>query len=353
MAQLCKIECVTSNKVTIKDIARVANVSAAAVSNALSGKTNISEAVREKILRTADELGYTPNLTARSLNRSNIRIAIILSDNPMQISRLYINGFKKAIKNYSGAKLECDIITYTTTNEHAAEAFTQVTENEYDGLIISYPNIHEYKHSELIEKINKKGIPVVSFVDELSELSAKTNVMVDAKTGGAIAADIIGNCIGNGKVAIFTAVNPLQIIHKRYIEGFTQALGSYGTEVAEIFYSTDVNKYAYERAMDCFSQKDAPNAAFTSCYNAFEICEALKKLGLAGKVKVVGVDITDEAINCLADGSLTATIFQRQDEQACKAFNELINRILGSNHKAYENILITPNIITKNRISRY
>lgn len=349
MEKLFSVESVESGKVTIKDIAKIANVSATAVSNALSGKPNISAKMRELIMQTAEELGYTPNLTARSLNRSNIRIALILPGNPTEISQQYINGMKKAIKSYSGAKLECDIITYATTDDHARHALLHIAENPYDGIIISFPNIHEYKHKDIFKKINEKNIPVISIVDALSELNTCANVMVDAKTGGALAADIIGNCIGDESCAVFTAVNPLQIVHKSYIEGFKEELKFYNTKISEIFYSTDVNNTAYARAKDCFSQKNPPKAAFATCYNAFEICNALKELGLDRSIKVVGVDTTDENYTCLSNGSLTATIYQRQDEQIRRAFLTLIDCILTNNTERRENILVTPNIITKSR----
>ena len=52
---------------TIKDIARVAGVSAATVSLALNNRPRISKATQEKIKRIADEINYQPNFTARSL----------------------------------------------------------------------------------------------------------------------------------------------------------------------------------------------------------------------------------------------------------------------------------------------
>lgn len=46
-------------KVTIKDIAQVADVSVSAVSLALNNKPGVSDATRRRILETAEELGYT------------------------------------------------------------------------------------------------------------------------------------------------------------------------------------------------------------------------------------------------------------------------------------------------------
>jgi len=53
--------------VRLKDIARDLNVSVITVSKALRGKTDISEATRQRVLARMKELDYRPNLTARSL----------------------------------------------------------------------------------------------------------------------------------------------------------------------------------------------------------------------------------------------------------------------------------------------
>ena len=53
--------------IRLKDIARDLNVSVITVSKALRGKTDISAATRERILKRMKELDYQPNMTARSL----------------------------------------------------------------------------------------------------------------------------------------------------------------------------------------------------------------------------------------------------------------------------------------------
>lgn len=53
--------------VTIKDIARVANVSYSTVSKALNDSPLVKENTKKKILQIARELGYHPNIAAKSL----------------------------------------------------------------------------------------------------------------------------------------------------------------------------------------------------------------------------------------------------------------------------------------------
>ena len=53
--------------VTAKDVAEACGVSRITVNRALSGNENVKPETREKILKKAQEMGYVPNLIARSL----------------------------------------------------------------------------------------------------------------------------------------------------------------------------------------------------------------------------------------------------------------------------------------------
>ncbi|MGZ9583369.1 LacI family DNA-binding transcriptional regulator [Paenibacillus marinisediminis] len=67
--------------VTIKDVAREANVSITVVSKALNGYPDVSEDTRRKVLKIAEELKYTPNMLAKNLKQKVSRsIALIFSN---------------------------------------------------------------------------------------------------------------------------------------------------------------------------------------------------------------------------------------------------------------------------------
>ena len=67
--------------VTIKDVAREANVSVATVSRALNGHENVAEQVRKRVLEVADRLRYSPHHAARSLSsRRTHTIGVVLPD---------------------------------------------------------------------------------------------------------------------------------------------------------------------------------------------------------------------------------------------------------------------------------
>ena len=91
---------------TIKDIANHLSLSVSTVSRALTGDKNVREETRENILKTAKELGYSPNPVATNLKYGHTNtIGVIVPEmNTMytiQVIRgiqsvLYENGIKES-----------------------------------------------------------------------------------------------------------------------------------------------------------------------------------------------------------------------------------------------------------------
>lgn len=68
----------TGGRVTAGEVARLAGVSRSAVSRALTPGASISREAREKVLRAAEQLGYRPNLMARSLMTRKSRLIVLV-----------------------------------------------------------------------------------------------------------------------------------------------------------------------------------------------------------------------------------------------------------------------------------
>ena len=65
----------------IYDVSERANVSIATVSRVINGNPNVSEKTRNRVLAVMEELGYTPNVFARSLGLGTMRtIGIMCAD---------------------------------------------------------------------------------------------------------------------------------------------------------------------------------------------------------------------------------------------------------------------------------
>lgn len=94
-------------RVTIKDVAARAGVSKGAVSLAFNHKPGLSEATRDRIFRAARELGWAPNLTARTLAGSRVDVVGLAVCRPARVLGLepwymeFISGVESVLAEHS------------------------------------------------------------------------------------------------------------------------------------------------------------------------------------------------------------------------------------------------------------
>ncbi|MXN17770.1 LacI family DNA-binding transcriptional regulator [Pseudooceanicola sp. GBMRC 2024] len=75
-----------NKRATVKDVARVAGVSAGTVSNALSGKRRVDSQTQARINAAIEQLGYVPNLAARGMRTGRAGTIAIFSSMPMAVA---------------------------------------------------------------------------------------------------------------------------------------------------------------------------------------------------------------------------------------------------------------------------
>ena len=87
--------------ISMKEIAKRCNVSVATVSKAMNGYTDIGEATRTLILRTAAEAGYLPNSSARALKtKRTYNLGVIFVDEGNSgLTHEYFNRVLDSFKN--------------------------------------------------------------------------------------------------------------------------------------------------------------------------------------------------------------------------------------------------------------
>ncbi len=122
--------------VTIKDVARRANVSVATVSRALNGHQNVADAVRSRVLTAANELNYSPHHAARSLSsRRTHTIGVVLPD-------LYGEFFSELIRGIDQVAREHGLhLLVSSYHGHPQEqgAALRAMRGRVDGLLLMSP----------------------------------------------------------------------------------------------------------------------------------------------------------------------------------------------------------------------
>lgn len=176
---------------TLKDIATVLGLSSALVSQVLNGKAakhRIKKETELLVIKTAKELGYTPNLIARGLRlKRSKNIALVTSD----VANPFFASITKTIQSEL-RKRGYNLMIFGTNDdiEIEKEEINLLKSRGIDGLII-IPVGTEYKH---LEKLLSKNFPFVVLYRIFKNLNANS-VTVDNYTS---AYDSVNLVINNG-----------------------------------------------------------------------------------------------------------------------------------------------------------
>lgn len=140
--------------VTIKDVARVANVSVASVSRAMNGHESVSDAVRERVTTAARELHYVPHSAARSLiTRRTQTIGVLLPDLHGEFFSELIRGIDQAARCV-GMHI---LVSSSHGDSEEAVAAIRTMRGRVDGLLIMSPHID----AGVLQEHLPTGLPVV------------------------------------------------------------------------------------------------------------------------------------------------------------------------------------------------
>ena len=139
--------------VTIKDIAKRAQVSVSTVSYAINGKRPISEETRQRIFAAIDELGYRPNAMARGLASKNTHIiALLFPDHGVGLGATALSFFFSTAKK--ARALGYNLVLWPTVI-HAKELGEQLQQGLVDGIVVMEVAIHD----ERVDYLRKAGFP--------------------------------------------------------------------------------------------------------------------------------------------------------------------------------------------------
>lgn len=143
-------------KLTIKDIAREAEVSFKTVSRVLNNEKFISDKTREKVLKVIKEKNFSLNYNASRLSQKNTKqIALVTntsSTNMFNKNFILMNNIVNRV-----LKKGYHILVYTNFSEVKKNVFGMVDNGFYEGIIFLNP-----KDIESVRISQKSNIPVVT-----------------------------------------------------------------------------------------------------------------------------------------------------------------------------------------------
>lgn len=156
-----------AKRVTQSDVARLAGVSRATVSNVVTGHTGgsvqITEETRRRVLAAIAQLGYQPHAAARSLRSGRTdTIALLIPDGRNPHWWAIVRGVEAVAREHG-----CQLVLSISGQEAERErrSLRALAEQRFDGLILIL--IYAGRLADELEALRLQGSPIVTFGHEL------------------------------------------------------------------------------------------------------------------------------------------------------------------------------------------
>ncbi|MBO8165172.1 MAG: LacI family DNA-binding transcriptional regulator [Brevibacillus sp.] len=273
---------------TIKDVAKLANVSVGTVSRYINGH-RIKEENRRKIEEAIHQLNFKSNPFARGLRTNKtLTVGVLIPRITDIFCTQVIEGIEEVLNplNYSIV-----ICSANDSPEQQSEKLKYLKSKYVDGMIVMPVNSLELDVEEIVDD----GIPVV-LIDRLVKNCELDAVVCDNVNGAYSAVEMIINK-GHRKIGIIAGPQDIYTAQER-LTGYLRALTDYNIEINEdyIVYAEYKKDGGIEALNQLLSLKDKPTAVFTTNYpttvNSMKVIME-KGLKIGEDISLCGYDQTD------------------------------------------------------------
>ncbi len=335
--------------VTIADIARELNITAATVSRALNNHPRIKESTKQAVREMAIRLNYQPNKIASSLRlgRSNI-IGVIIPSAEITFFGSVVHGIEKVAneKNYN-------VLIYQTNEQYEYEkkGIQTFLQSRVDGVLASISK--ETINLDHFAELKRRGVPLVLF-DRASDLLGVSSVVVDDYTG---AYEATRHLIKQGckRIAHIGGQQHISIFNQR-LKGYIDALNVSGISLEEdlIVYGKVSIDSGYACMQQLLATKNPPDAVFAvEDFTALGAIQALKDAGISIPEQVAIAGFANESFGAFITPSLTTVNQQTaiMGETAARLFFEGLKKG-GPVAGAVQKKILEPQLIIRASSSR-
>ena len=325
-----------TSKVTITDVARLANVSPSTVSNLLNGRAQrMRPSTRERIWEAIAELGYRPNQAARQLKTGQSRVIGLIVPS---VANPFYGVFARHVENEA---LRNGYQVFLGNSGRDPERERRYAEELWGygvrGIIIG-SSLLEYSH---LDSLISRGLHMVTFdrVTQEGDPVAIDSVGVDNRLAARLATKHLLS-LGHRRIGFLSG--PIRTVSRRdRLEGYLTTLRENGIEPdlglvwegapsGGTFGDATAVELGRQGAHELLSLTDPPTAIFAvNDMVAFGAYAGARDLGLSipADLSIVGMD--DIVLTEVVQPPLT-TIRQPIQEIATAAVQRLLGRLDGT-----------------------
>jgi len=329
---------------TLKDIARIAGVSTAAVSMALNNRPGVGPAKRHEIIDIAQKNGYRPNMAAKALvSKHSYALGLVINNISDPFFTELAAGVEKTARSLGYHIILCSIDGRADDRKQYLDLMRS---RGVDGLVISTAAVRDPHIGSLIAA----GVPFVCI--NRVPLEAGISEKIDTVTLDNHAAGYQGIAhlwrLGHDRIAVISgdlnASNALATL-----DGSKNAMADYGIAATPTLLKNGrySRRIAQQKANQLMRLKRPPSAIFAHDDNmALGVREALLGLNLRIPEDVALMGMDDIQMGALTGVELT-TVSPKKSEMGAMGVRILVNRIEAGTPRMVERVVLNADLIVR------
>ena len=330
--------------VSMKEIAKKCNVSVASVSKALNGYSDISEETRKLILRTASEMGYLPNSSARTLKtKRSYNIGVMFVDEAASgLTHDYFNHVLESFKRTAEEKGYDITFTSGKISGQKLSYYEHCRYRGVDGVVIACVDFYADEVQELI----RSEIPVVTidhvFDGKIAVVSNNTQGMEE----------LVSYVYEQGHRRIAYIHGDNTSVTRMRLSGFYRTLQRLGVEIPDDYIKECPYRDADTAAMVTGELLDLPLPPtcilYPDDYAAIGGINEIRERGLRIPEDVSVISFNDTPLSILTEPPLTSVTahLEVMGEMAVKM---LLDRLDDPQHLPYK-IVLPPTLAVRDSV---
>ena len=211
-----------SKKPSLRDVAKLADVSVGTVSNVLNRPLNVSEETRLKVRNAIDILGFMPDGTMKSKNSDSSVVGVIvpLSNNP------FYEELTLGIEDAIAKAGLCVLIGYSREDSAIElQLLTSMIDAGFKGVIVSPVG----SRNQVFEKFIEKNVRV-GYISQTDDQPEQCSVSIDQVRGGYIGIEFLHQ-LGHKKILWVSGPSHHHQSNQRFV-GITQAAKEFDIDLS-------------------------------------------------------------------------------------------------------------------------
>ncbi len=331
---------------TIHDVARLASVSVATVSNVLNASRPVAAETRDRVLKAVAALGYTPHAAARSMRgRGSGLIGLIVADITNPFFTSLVQSVERAANAHGYAVLLCNS---DEDHEREERSLQLLRTQRVDGIILAATG---QASAGRASAVGQQRVPVVLVDRGLPEFGLDAVILDNRRAALEATRHILS--FGHQRVAMITGPASVSTGMDR-LSGYREALLEAGVRYEErwVHDAGFREERAYDAACAMLTAPERPTAIFAANnLIAIGVMRAIadSRLRCPEDVSVVSIDDFPWAN---AFRPRLTTVAQPVDAMGEAAVRLLVQRIAGQGPRTAHVEVMAPMLVVRDSCSR-